>query len=102
MVQATTPTFRLRLPVTIDLSEAENVYFTLSQDNYRAITKTGNDVIVEGNMVYVYLTQADTLKFRPNVDAKLQLNWTYSGGRRACSVVVTIPVDENLLKEVVS
>ncbi|MBR0470776.1 MAG: hypothetical protein IJJ55_06140 [Clostridia bacterium] len=101
VMQATTPTFVLSLPDTVDLSEAEHVYFTLSQDNYRSITKTGEDVVVEGNTVSVYLNQSETLKFRPNEYAALQLNWTYAGGGRASSQTVTIYVDENLLKEVV-
>lgn len=102
VMQATTPTFILTLPAEVDLDEAQSVYFTLSQDNYRSVTKTGADLIIEDNIVSVYLTQEETLKFRPNEYAKLQLNWTYTGGARASSRTVDIFIDENLLKEVVT
>ena len=34
--------------------------------------------------------------------ARLQLNWVYNGGERACSNIVSIEVTKNLLNEVLS
>ena len=99
MVQATTPTFILTLPETVDLSQADNVYFTIQQANV-TITKTGEDLSVDGQTVSVYMTQDETLQFVPST-ARLQLNWTYANGARACSNIVSIDVGQNLLKEVV-
>lgn len=100
MVQATTPTFILSLPETVDLSEAANVYFSLKQNGY-TIEKSSSSLTVSAHSVSVYLTQADTIQLAEGT-AQVQLNWTYSGGSRACSEIVEIPVSNNLLKRVVS
>ena len=99
MIQATTPTFILTLPDTVDLSVVENIYFSLKQ-GVVSVMKSGDSVSVNGQNVSVYLTQAETLQFKRG-SAELQLNWTYANGSRACSNIVSINVGENLLKEVV-
>lgn len=98
MVQATTPTFVLSLPETVDLSEAENVYFTIRQ-NQTLITKSGENITVDGQTVYVPLSQAETVRFLDGV-AKIQLNWVYADGKRACSNIVNVKVLPNLVIEV--
>ena len=99
MVQATTPTFILTLPDTVDLSEVENLYFTIEQ-NKTLLTKETEDLTVDGQTVQVFLSQQETLQFRTGT-ASIQLNWTYGNGARGCSNIVQIHVDENLLKKVV-
>ena len=99
MVQATTPTFVLTLPQDIDLGEAAHVYFTLRQ-NGSVIEKSDTDLTIDANEVEVYLPQEETLKLSIGA-ARLQLNWTYANGSRACSTIATVTVDENLLKAVV-
>ena len=99
MVQATTPTFVLTLPQDIDLGEAAHVYFTLRQ-NGATIEKSDSDLTIDENEVEVYLSQEETLKLSIGA-ARLQLNWTYANGSRACSTIATVTVDENLLKAVV-
>lgn len=99
MVQATTPTFVLTLPEDVDLSQASNIYFTLRQKNVQ-INKTGDELVIDGQTVSVYLSQAETLQLVHGA-AQIQLNWTYANGARACSNIVSVPVSGNLLKEVV-
>lgn len=99
MVQATTPTFILTLPDTVDLSQAANIYFSLRQKNV-IIEKSNDDLTVDGQTVSVYLSQAETLQLISGA-AQIQLNWTYANGSRACSNIVSVQVTENLLKEVV-
>ena len=99
MVQATTPTFVLTLPETVDLTEPSHFYFTLRQGNVR-IEKTDSDLVIDGQTISVYLNQSETLTLTPGI-VKLQLNWTYANGSRACSNIVSVNVTENLLKEVV-
>ena len=99
MVQATTPTFILTLPNTVDLSLAANIYFSLKQGKVE-IQKENDALVVDGQTVSVYLTQAETLQLSAG-SAQLQLNWTYANGSRACSNIVSVNVTENLLKEVV-
>ena len=100
MVQATTPTFILTLPNDVDLSIANDVWFTMRQ-GCTCIQKHGEDLDISANVVSVYLAQEDTLRLTKG-NADLQLNWVYDNGERACSVIETIPVTENLLKEVIS
>lgn len=101
MVQATTPTFVLTLPAnTVDLTQAEHVYFTIEQGNV-VIDKSDADLEVTERVVNVYLTQAETLRLTFYSEAKIQLNWTYLDGSRACSEVKTIVVGENLHKAVI-
>ena len=100
MVQATTPTFTLTLPNSVNLEEAQSVYFTFMQ-NGLTITKTGEDLTIDHNEVEVYFSQADTVQMTVG-QARLQLNWVYNGGERACSNIVTIEVTKNLLNEVLS
>lgn len=101
MVQATTPTFILTLPSDVDLSIANDVWFTMRQ-GCTCIQKHGEELeISPNNVVSVYLTQEETLKLTKG-NADLQLNWVYNGGERACSVIKRIPVTENLLKEVIA
>lgn len=100
IAQATTPTFVLTLPETVDLSVAENVYFSLRQ-GFVLIEKSTNDLTISGQDVSVFLTQAETLQLSEG-KVQIQLNWTYSGGVRACSDIVEISVSNNLLKRVVA
>ena len=99
-MQGTTPTFILTLPDTVDLTEAQNVYVTFSQGSQNSLTKSGNDIAVSAHQVDVYMTQKDTLRFR-NGTVLIQMNWTFSGGERAATNVVSLDWDENLLQSVV-
>lgn len=99
MYQATTPTFVLTLPNTVDLTEAETVIFSLRQGFY-ALDKIGTDLTVEAQTVSVYLTQAETLALKSGL-AQMQLNWTYSDGSRACSDIVNVSINPNLYKAVI-
>ena len=99
MVQATTPTFVLTLPDTVDLTEPIHFYFTLRQGIVR-IEKADSDLVIDGQTISVYLSQAETLTLTPGI-VKLQLNWTYANGSRAASEIVSVNVTDNLLKEVV-
>lgn len=98
MVQATTPTFLLTLPSSVDLSLIQTMLFTLEQGCVE-IDKTGNDLSIDGQTVSVWLSQEETLQFKKG-PAKLQLNWTYSDGKRACSKIVGVEVSPNLFAEV--
>lgn len=99
MIQATTPTFILTLPDTVDLTVIEHMYFSLEQGAIELL-KTDDDLAIDGQTVSVYLTQADTAQFNTG-KALIQLNWTYADGSRACSNIVTVNVGLNLIKEVV-
>ena len=99
MIRGTTPTFTLTLADdTVDLTQAVNVYATFKQGAV-VITKTGADLEVSEHSVDVYLDQSETLKFAPG-NLQIQLNWTYAQGRRACTNIVSIGIDKNLIGSV--
>lgn len=100
MVQGTTPTFVATLPQTVDLEQAEHVYFTFDQGG-RKITKQDASLTIDKNTAAVSYTQAETILWAVG-QAFLQLNWTYADGKRACSNIVTIEITENLLREVLA
>lgn len=104
MIRGTTPTFKLTVnDESIDFTQAANVYATFQQLD-TLITKTGEDLDISANEVDVYLTQEETLKFRAMPfgisELKIQLNWTYSDGKRASTLIKTVNVKENLLNKV--
>lgn len=101
MIRWTTPTFivRLRNADDVDITEAKNVYFTVATRT-ATITKTGEDLEVGPQSVEVFLSQEESGRLHEG-PAEIQLNWTYSDGRRAATVTKQIRIDKNLLREVV-
>ena len=92
----TTPTFVLEFSAEeVDLAEAENLYVTIKQ-GHKELTYTGDDLVLEGNSIKVYLPQEESLKFKPGI-IEIQANWTYGDGDRACSDIVQLEADRNLL-----
>ena len=109
MIRGTTPTFILKLknkdgtPSEVNLNEANNIYFTISQGQ-KSITKTGNDLEIEnGNTVLVFLSQTESLSLKEKQLTEIQLNWTYDDSegnvRRAATKVRAIELDKQLYKE---
>lgn len=100
MIIGTTPTFTLTLPNTINLGDAEHVKFTIEQFG-QVISKNETEMTINQNVVTVKLDQEDTISFGEGLEAKIQLNWTYSDGGRAATKKKTIPMEENLYKDVI-
>ena len=106
MIQGTTPTFTFRLKETINLNEARNVYVRFKQST-KVIDKTGADMLIDGNVVKVWLTQDESLKLSEGSNVQVQINWTYLDDetgdiRRAATKVKSISIDEQLLKQVIA
>ena len=102
MIIGTTPTFTLTIPDKegLDLNSAEEIYFTIRQGSLK-ITKFGEDItIINDYSVSVSFTQEETLQFRYNIPAEIQLNWIYGNGARAATEIKTIQVSKNLIREV--
>lgn len=103
MVRGTTPTYILKLPKEIDLSIADDVYVTFSNQQFQILlTKSGSDLEIEENKVSVFLTQEETLSM-PRGEVYVQVNWLYLDGatrKRACTKIKEVPVKRNLIDEV--
>lgn len=102
MVIGTTPTFTLTITDddTLNFFEVETIFFTIKQGSVQ-YTKSGSDItIIAENSVAATLSQEETLSFKSNVQAEIQLNWTYENGSRAATRVKRIDLSKNLLREV--
>lgn len=96
-----TPTITLTLPKSIDLNGAE-VYVTFAPCRGESFTKTNEELDIDGNTIYVYLTQEETLSF-PTGKTAVQVNWTYMDSgvkKRACTQIAKFVFEDNLLNEV--
>lgn len=96
-MQGLTPTFIVKVPDTVDLTEAAHVYVSLRQG--RTLVKLTEGFNVEAHKVDIYLTQAQTIIFEPG-DIEIQVNWTYSDGSRAATKIKNITITRNHLLEV--
>lgn len=102
MVQATTPTFELTLPASVDLTGITEMLFSLVQGQTRIDKKySESELSIDGNTILVYLSQEDSLPFVKG-QAELQLNWIYPTGKRGCSNITKVNVSNNLYTEVIS
>ena len=104
MVRGTTPTFILTLE-DADLTNT-NVYVTFKQDKGDCpmglvMTKSGDDLSIEDNVISVYLSQEETLRFQRG-NLYIQVNFTFDNGKRACSEIALVKVDNNLLNGVLA
>lgn len=106
ILQMTTPTLKLTLPNTVDLTLPRSIYFTIRDlINGTLIVKTGEDVIVDPehtNVVRVILKQADTLPFKSDCGAKIRLQWIYQDMKRGGTKAKIIKIEENEIPEVLT
>ena len=71
MRRGTTPTHTFALPFETSIISALRI--TYKQENNVIITKDKNDCTLNGNVINVKLSQEETLKFKCNAPAKVQL-----------------------------
>jgi hypothetical protein len=107
MIRGTTPTFTLKLreDCNVNLQEANNIYFTVSQGT-KEITKTGADLeIADGKTILVFLNQEESLSLREGQKTEVQLNWTYldpdGNVRRAATKIREIELGKQLIRRVI-
>ena len=103
MIVGTTPTLELTLSdSSIDLSTYSHVYVTLRSNRYKVLTKKNADLVLDGNICAVSLTQKETL-FLGTGRCKVQMNWTSdSGAYRDASEIGEFTLSENLMNEVLA
>lgn len=98
MYRGTTPTITLTLPEGTSFTDT-TVYVSLSDPSRQEIMRlTGEDLVIEDNVISLYLTQEQTLALPWLV--YIQVNWTYGDGSRACSNIVAFDTKKNLINEV--
>ena len=106
MIRGTTPTFTFTLKdQNINLNEALTVMATIKQCD-KCINISGDRLDINGNIVSLWLTQAESLKLTQGSTAGIQINWTYAnpnGGapRRAATVPKRFQIDEQFYERVI-
>ena len=94
----TTPTFQCALPEGYDIRGAA-VWLTIAQEQFnRELTITGDRLMLDDNVISVFLTQAETLKMMPNKPATIMINWVFEGNNRGCTHKIPLQFDDNLIK----
>ena len=117
--KGTTPTLKLILKKKnesdpeIDLSIADDIFVTFSRTYQQVLfTKTGDDLEIDGNDIYVFLSQEETLSLKGVGNGSdddsflIMVNWTYTDDvthrkKRASTVIKSIYLSPNLINEVV-
>ena len=102
VVRATTPTFIFQTDGDVDLTLASEVHVTFSSFGV-LLDKTGEDIDVEAKQVSVYLTQSETLLFKPG-NCEVMINWVYEDGSRGSNDPdnpIMFKVTKNLLSKVI-
>lgn len=97
MRRGTTPTNVFNLDT--DLSDAQALYITYQQDSQTKIEKTKEDVTFdEDNVMYVTLTQEDTLNLEEDKYIKVQIRALFTDGSAIASNIITTTVG-SILKD---
>lgn len=99
MYKGVTPTLIFQFSEDAELDRAREIIVSFTNNKGRTILDL-TDVTVEDNSITVELTQEQTLKM-PDY-ARVQINWTFIGGKRACSVIKQISFRDNLYPEVIA
>lgn len=106
MIRYTTPILPLEVE-GVDLSENEDVYVTLKQNDVE-LTKKGSDLTIlydaesDLSTITFTLTQEETAAFNINRAVDTQVNFINSAGVRDATDIATIPVMRNLLDKVIN
>lgn len=101
MIRGTTPTVILKLKNTdMDLTELKGIYITIRQGEDIIVTKNLEDEgisLIGKDTIEVYLSQKDTLGFRPGA-AQLQLRGITHNGVAFATNIVEVIVKDILLE----
>lgn len=97
-MQGLTPTISIIVPNDVDLTEAENVYPSIKQNNTLIIPATFD---VSEHQCDIYLSQEETLRLEQG-RAEIQVNWVFSTGQRCATVPQELKVMRNHILEVLT
>ena len=99
MRRGTTPTLKIHVK-GIDLSELQTIYVTIKQSN-KEVTKSGYDLLIDEDVIYVPLSQEDTLTFDRSC-AWVQMRATTKEGMAIASNIRMLKMEEILKDGVIT
>lgn len=98
MRRGTTPTLVINIK-GIDMSTIAEWYVTVAQDSVQ-ITKTNEDITIEGTQLSIPLTQQETMKFKSG-EVSVQIRAKTTEDVVIASGIKTIDIDRILYNEVI-
>lgn len=98
MVRGTTPTHYFTLP--FDTGQLERLRITYAQNGLTVLELTEENVALAGKEIRYQLTQEDTLRFKNNVLAEVQVRVKTTDGNVLASNVMAISVGKILNEDV--
>lgn len=101
MIRGTSPTLQLKL-IGMDLDRIETVYVTFKQGK-RGVTKVsvGDDVTITDEGIEVFLSQQDTLEFKPG-EVQIQVRGMTKDNVAFATDIVTRDMGDILQEGVIS
>jgi hypothetical protein len=99
MIQGTTPTHKFNLPFNTDSIERVRIVYEQAGDV--VLTKENEECTLSGNTVLVRMSQEDTLKFKSNVNTRIQVHLRTKSGEAYASNLMRVSVYELLHEEVI-
>lgn len=95
MWRGTTPTHTFMLPEGIRVQDFTVIYITYSQNGSPVLEKEKSDMTLEGNVIRLNFSQADSLLFGAG-PVKIQLRAKTADGKAVASEIVTTTAKEVL------
>ena len=95
MWRGTTPTHTFTLPENIRVQDFTVIYITYSQNGSPVLEKEKADMTLEGNVIRLNFSQADSLLFGAG-PVKIQLRAKTADGKAVASEIVTTTAKEVL------
>lgn len=99
MTRYSTPALTIEVP-NVDLTACSEIHVTFRQDKPDAYVDVDDPEILDAHTLGVTLTQDQTAGFWVQKPLEIQLN-VMLDGRRLPSDILTVPVGDNLLRQVI-
>lgn len=100
MRRGTTPTLKITLN-GMKIEELVEIYVILTQGNYIKMVKNIEELKIIDDVIYVELTQEETLSFNANQPLNLQVRAKTDIGEAVASDIMRLNVKEILWDEVI-
>lgn len=96
MIRGTTP--KLEFTIPFDTSQLAEAYITISQKGSIVIDKPLSEIICDGNVMSLHLTQEETLKLKADSIAEIQIRVRTNLGEALASNIIQVST-ERILKD---
>lgn len=96
MIRGTTP--KLEFTIPFNAGQLAEAYITISQKGSIVIDKPLSEIICDGNVMILHLTQEETLKLKANSIAEIQIRVRTNTGEALASNIIQVST-ERILKD---